>query len=142
MRNEAVLLIHGTFAYFKHDNPEEDEEPKFGQVGHEFETRLNRMLHGIAEVWPQEVQHPWNEQDARSPEPQFYGRNRFVWTGKNRDGDRLAASHRLLDGLLEMEQHCINYHLVGHSHGGTVIWHALQKAAQQGSFNCIDSSFL
>ena len=49
----------------------------------------------------------------------------FHWSGENSQSGRLAASTRLLAWLIELERQKRRYHLVGHSHGGSVIWEAL-----------------
>ena len=51
--------------------------------------------------------------------------NLFHWSGDNSQSARLAASTCLLAWLIELERQKRGYHLVGHSHGGSVIWEAL-----------------
>lgn len=53
----------------------------------------------------------------------------FLWTGENREQDREEAGGRLLSRLLDLERQGRPYHLIGHSHGGSVIWAALRKTA-------------
>ncbi|GIF46336.1 hypothetical protein DFJ67_5007 [Asanoa ferruginea] len=52
----------------------------------------------------------------------------FRWDGLNSQVGRLRAGNRLLAFLLELERQGHGYHLVGHSHGGSVIWEALVSA--------------
>ncbi|MGV9573691.1 hypothetical protein ACWDRX_31490 [Streptomyces nigra] len=52
----------------------------------------------------------------------------FRWNGLNSQTSRLHAAHSLLALMLELERAGRNYHLVGHSHGGSVIWEALISA--------------
>ena len=49
----------------------------------------------------------------------------FRWTGRNSEKDRRAAGRALLENLREYERAGRDYRLIGHSHGGSVIWHAL-----------------
>lgn len=55
----------------------------------------------------------------------------FKWSGENSDRDRRRGGRRLLNKLLALEKEGRPYHLVGHSHGGSVITHALERAAQR-----------
>jgi hypothetical protein len=59
------------------------------------------------------------------------GRSLFAWSGRNSDRDRREAATRLLEGMLVLEEKRRPYHLIGHSHGGTVIWNALVLAASK-----------
>ena len=52
----------------------------------------------------------------------------FRWSGENSERARIMASRKLLAHLESLEEREQGYHLVGHSHGGSVIWHALQLA--------------
>ena len=52
----------------------------------------------------------------------------FHWSGENSERSRIKAGRDLLEHLLELETEGRGYHLVGHSHGGSVIWHALCRA--------------
>lgn len=56
----------------------------------------------------------------------------FHWSGLNSELARRRAGQALLDRLRQMEESGQRYHLVGHSHGGSVIWHALTLSAAQG----------
>jgi hypothetical protein len=56
----------------------------------------------------------------------------FHWSGKNSESDRRRAALSLLDLLYEQEATKRPYHLIGHSHGGSVIWLALQEATANG----------
>ena len=58
----------------------------------------------------------------------------FIWgdgerTGPNRESERRRAGEKLLDRLLQLEAEDRPYHLIGHSHGGSVIWHALKASS-------------
>jgi hypothetical protein len=45
--------------------------------------------------------------------------------GANSERARRVAGRRLLERLRRLDARALTYHLVGHSHGGSVIWHAL-----------------
>ena len=48
----------------------------------------------------------------------------FHWSGANSELARRNAGQALFECLFEP-----SFHLVGHSHGGSVIWHALTRSA-------------
>jgi hypothetical protein len=54
------------------------------------------------------------------------------WTGLNSESTRTRAGAALLARLRQLDDHGISYHLIGHSHGGSVIWNALVGSAQAG----------
>lgn len=73
----------------------------------------------------------------------------FKWSGNNSERDRRKAGKELFSHILELEVETRDYHLVGHSHGGSVIWHALQYAARKSekldqlrSVNTIGTPFM
>ncbi|RTL49011.1 MAG: hypothetical protein EKK46_15015 [Rhodocyclaceae bacterium] len=49
----------------------------------------------------------------------------FVWSGRNSEHDRRAAGRTLASHIQALEISGLPYHLVGHSHGGSVIEEAL-----------------
>jgi len=49
----------------------------------------------------------------------------FCWNGNNYESDRRSAANELLDRLRKEDKAERRYHLIGHSHGGSIIWHAL-----------------
>ncbi len=102
----TVLLIHGTFAA-----DEADEGPAWWQRGSQFYQALRQRL-------PPHVRLP--EHEAL-----------FHWSGENSEWARYQAGKRLLESLCQYEAHGRRYHLVGHSHGGGVIWHALRLATRR-----------
>ena len=55
----------------------------------------------------------------------------FRWSGENSERARIKAGRKLLAHLESLEAKGQGYHLVGHSHGGSVIWHTLQLATSQ-----------
>jgi len=57
----------------------------------------------------------------------------FLWSGANLESERYRAGSALFQRLQKLELAGQSYHLIGHSHGGSVIWHALVEAAQQNT---------
>ncbi|WP_204270051.1 hypothetical protein, partial [Enterobacter hormaechei] len=49
----------------------------------------------------------------------------FRWSGANSEVQRRLAGKLLLNRIEQLEEAGDGYHLIGHSHGGSVIWHAL-----------------
>lgn len=101
--DELVLLVHGTFAGSEHDE-------------------------GVA--WWQKGSPAWNSLRERLPDGVAMPQRGeiFHWSGENSERARIKAGQDLLDKLLELEASGRHYHLIGHSHGGSVIWHALRLA--------------
>ncbi|WP_371558446.1 hypothetical protein OG416_35430 (plasmid) [Streptomyces longwoodensis] len=102
--DELVILVHGTFAG---DKERRDEGDRWWQRG-------SSAWRALAKTLPK---------GTRLPDGQL-----FHWSGANTQSKRLAASMDLLTDLLALERQGIRYHLVGHSHGGSVIWEALVSA--------------
>lgn len=59
---------------------------------------------------------------------------KFRWGGDNSETVRRAMAARLLEELRSFERDAPSraYHLVAHSHGGLVIWHALLRSVAEG----------
>jgi hypothetical protein len=53
--------------------------------------------------------------------------------GPNSEAERRANGLALYEVLLRLEEEKRPYHLAAHSHGGSVVWHALCRSAQVGS---------
>ncbi len=104
---EEVLLIHGTGSA---DN--EDAGEKWWQIGSPAAVQLELRL-------PSDVR--CHQHGAV-----------FHWSGHNSEQARRNAGRDLLRRLLAYEDAGQSYHLVAHSHGGSVIWHALQLAVRRG----------
>jgi hypothetical protein len=49
----------------------------------------------------------------------------FCWTGNNYESDRRKAARQLFDRLSKEDEAGHRYHLIGRSHGGSIIWHTL-----------------
>lgn len=101
---QLVILVHGTGAADPADRGE-----RWWQLGSLFVQTLASALSGRASAAPP-----------------------FHWSGANSELARRAAATKLLARLAEYEAAGERYHLIGHSHGGSVIWHALVASAQQG----------
>lgn len=99
--SEVVILVHGTFA-----GDSADEGPKWWQKGSNTWLQIQRALPsgiGMGDV--------------------------FHWAeGPNSYRARTKAAHALLKKLLDLERKQQGYHLIGHSHGGSVIWECLRQA--------------
>ena len=96
-----VLLVHGTYA-----GDSESAGQKWWQAGSPVAGQLkSRLPRGVRIAEGAEV---------------------FHWSGENSERARSKASHQLLERLRTLEAEHRDYHLVGHSHGGSVIWKALK----------------
>src|SRR4051794_31883580 len=90
---EVVLLIHGTGAA-----ADADDGQKWWQRGSNFVRYLES--HFGSSISCQETV--------------------FHWSGANSERARRAAGERLLSVLSSYEKQGRRYHLIGHSHGGSV----------------------
>jgi len=115
----VLLLIHGTSA--GHDA---DEGERWWQQGsyawRRFEERLGQEC-DIPDSSDQEI---------------------FHWSGDNGERARHQAAIDLLEKILGFERQGRPYHLIGHSHGGSVIWLALQHAVKRRWFSPKDQELL
>lgn len=119
-----VILVHGTFA-----SSDNDRGHGWWQVGSSAYRMLQQRIPRKAKlVVPGEV---------------------FRWSGENSERARSKAAAKLLDFVTPMEKAGTEYHLIGHSHGGSVIWSALRLAAirkqelrQLGSWSTVGTPFL
>ncbi len=100
---DLVVLIHGTFA---------------GRAANEGDS------------WWQKGSAAWEELGKRLPEGTRLSEQGevFHWSGDNSERARIKAGTDLLEQILQLEASGRKYHLIGHSHGGSVIWHALRQA--------------
>jgi Alpha/beta hydrolase family len=104
---DIVLLIHGTGAGAVEND---------GEAWWQRESKFWRFLQGRLE-------------NRASIQPA--GRV-FHWSGDNSEQERRSAGRKLAAWLSEFEKDCQPYHLIGHSHGGSVIWRAVNEAAAKG----------
>ena len=103
--DEIVILIHGTGA------AEADPiKPKWWETHSDYARDLREKLGPGYDV-------------GETPESEP-----FKWSGANSERDRRRAGQRLLSRLRRLEREGRSYHLVGHSHGGSVIWHSLWQS--------------
>ena len=102
--DDLVLLIHGTYAGSDSD---------------------------ASDGWWQQGSRTWEELKSKLPRGTRLPEQGklFHWSGENHERARIKASHQLLCRLQQMETTGQSYHLIGHSHGGSVIWGALRLAA-------------
>jgi hypothetical protein len=121
---EVVLFIHGTGSQsasseFPADRP---AEQRWYQRGSSFWREFDALLRNPAGR-------------AQLPGPDFWrefaepvrGRkyDHFWWSGANSEQDRREAGARLHKAISRMAERGVGVHLIGHSHGGSVIRHAL-----------------
>lgn len=103
---DVLILVHGTGA-----SRESGEGDRWWRHGSTASTELkSRLPDDLFCSGPHEV---------------------FHWSGENSERARIVAGRKLLVHLKSLEEKGQGYHLVGHSHGGSVIWHALQLATSQ-----------
>ena len=104
-RGEVVILIHGTGA-----GEPDPKQPKWWEATSEYATDLRARLGPDFTVGYTADSQP------------------FRWSGGNSERERQLAGQRLLTRLRQLDKDGIGYHLVGHSHGGSVIWNAIRHA--------------
>lgn len=102
---DIVILIHGTGAA----DPD-PISPKWWEPESAYAKDLRERLGPDFEVGTSEQSAP------------------FKWSGANSEKDRRRAGRKLAARLNNLERDGRKYHLVGHSHGGSVIWHALWQS--------------
>lgn len=102
-QDERVILIHGTFAA-----SDSDSGDAWWQVGSQTYRELQKKL-------------PSSVSLAKQGEA-------FHWSGENNERSRNKAAVKLLEYLGKLEAAGTSYHLIGHSHGGSVIWSAMRIA--------------
>ncbi len=101
----TIIFVHGTF-----DGEPSEAAPKWWQEGSRFRTRLTELVEG-----------------AEGPpivEP-------FFWSGRNSEKDRREAGLALYRRLSELNERGERVTIIAHSHGGSVVEHALSKAVKK-----------
>lgn len=101
----TIITVHGTNA----------SGPVEGQSWWQKGGALERDLHR----WVQ----------AEAGELQF---EPLIWDGRNSEASRFEAGGRLAARIVELEKSGSTFCLIGHSHGGSVIAHALVRASRGG----------
>lgn len=110
--DELVILVHGTGASQRGPKGQErwwQPESAFAQ---EILTELSRQASDNAD--------------------RHFRLEAFVWSGANSERERRIAGQTLAERLKDLEGRRIPFHLVGHSHGGSVIWHAMRRMLRDG----------
>ncbi|HBK92337.1 MAG TPA: hypothetical protein DDZ68_11760 [Parvularcula sp.] len=102
----TIIFVHGTF-----DGEPSDAAPKWWQDGSPFRTRLTDLVQG--------------DEGPPTIEP-------FFWSGRNSEKDRREAGLALFQRLSELDERGERMTVVAHSHGGSVVEHALAKAVKEG----------
>lgn len=103
VNKEQIITVHGTFAAHA-----ASEGHSWWQIG---EDGLVQAL------------------NARLSDRALVGKP-FHWSGGINESERQNAAERLAKQILTSEKENRKYHLVGHSHGGNVVWQALQIASK------------
>ena len=107
-RRECVLRVHGTNASL-----DEDYGRAWWQARHDEDHNF------------------WKHVILKLPTPIEADKKVFHWNGGNSECDRQVAAAALLEQLLKLEEVGTRYHLVGHSHGGSVLWAAVCLACER-----------
>ncbi len=100
---ELTILVHGTYA------------ANCANVGEHWWQSGSREAEALQRRLPKHVRVA-------------SGSEVFHWSGENGERARSKAAAELLEHLKPLEESNEPYHLIGHSHGGSVIWHALRLA--------------
>jgi hypothetical protein len=101
-----VIFIHGTGTAAS-----EDEGNLWWQRNSQFWDQLNIKI---------SPHHSCGPQDGRL----------YHWSGENSEAERQNAGENLLEWLESFESTGCSYHLVCHSHGGSIAWKALCEAVR------------
>lgn len=121
---EVVLFIHGTGSQSSCSEfpPDRPAEQRWYQRGSSFWREFDALLRNPAGK-------------AQLPDPDFWREfadpvrgqkyDHFWWSGANSEQARREAGARLHQALSRMAERGVGAHLIGHSHGGSVIRHAL-----------------
>jgi hypothetical protein len=102
-RESVAVMVHGTYSASPDDSGQ-----RWWQAGSPTANKVQELLPDSIRV-------------AKQKEV-------FHWSGENSERARSKAASKLLRHLHRLEDQDHDYHLVGHSHGGSVIWNALQMS--------------
>ena len=121
-KTQYVLLVHGTFAA-----SDLDRGGSWWQTGSSAAESLRQSLGAGYVVNPEEV-------TVRSA-PVPVSESVFHWSGRNSEHARRLAAERLCERLAWFNGKDLEFHVVAHSHGGSVLWEALQLAQKSWKKN-------
>ncbi|MEL7049455.1 MAG: hypothetical protein AAFO75_10930, partial [Pseudomonadota bacterium] len=134
----TLITVHGTFAHMggtAQTAKNANSTKNGGQPGTHPEP--TQPPHATDGNQTQYVDQWWAEdsafakqirQDIQASDGSFQIKP-FVWTGDNSESDRRREGERLYRELRELDDAGEKYCLIGHSHGGSVISHALLYSA-------------
>jgi hypothetical protein len=117
LAKETVIIVHGTWAAPKPDQPNWYQNPRDGQHESTFVSKLNRALEergSPARCWA----HCKDNGEI------------FSWSGNNAWVDRTLAASSLATKINELQANGWRCHVVAHSHGGNVVAEALPAIIQ------------
>ncbi len=120
-----MLLVHGTFAFDDNDEAAPDNANRWWQHSSNFCNLLQSELGSNYAIAAEAV-----TVDAAGPKPDPIV---FHWSGDNSERSRRLAGRLLLERLQSLEAEGRTYHLVAHSHGGSLVWETLLQASAQQS---------
>lgn len=104
MMKHIIVCVHGTFAAQDSDE------------GHAWWQKGGVVANALKKNW------------MLSQNFEFHSKC-FHWSGANSLHERQQAAEDLLEFVLELEKSSRPYHLIGHSHGGSVIWAMLRRVS-------------
>lgn len=107
---EVLVLIHGTGVPV--DTSHAPAEPSWNHPNSFFVKKLKEEFG--PDNFPFEVQS-------------------FTWSGLNLESERRLAAAELLNKLMAFEKSRRGYHIIAHSHGGSVAWTAFQQAVSENA---------
>jgi hypothetical protein len=94
------------------------------------------LVHGTGATAPTADGDAWWQTDGplwRRFREQALQPEAFIWSGENSEAARRSAGRALNKRLIELSREDAGIHLIGHSHGGSVIWHAFNDHRIAGS---------
>ena len=86
------------------------------------------LVHGTGATAPSAQGNAWWQTGGTLwswAERSGYEVEAFIWSGANDEAARRLAGQGLAARVLKLDREGERVHLVGHSHGGSVLWHAL-----------------
>jgi hypothetical protein len=142
-----VLLVHGTFAYHELEEAPTEDRGRWWQRGSKFCESM-RKLDSQDECSPEgdltfRVEPWWRHTligslftwigkrfAFESPPARRLPESVFHWSGDNSETARRNAGELLLQHMKQFNDEG-DFHIIAHSHGGSVLWEALCLAAQR-----------